>query len=44
MVGSENMAFEKMDPAALSPDARVAADALIVFMTYQNKGYTLLSF
>ena len=38
------LAFERIDPAALTPDVTVASDALIVLMTYQNKGYALLSF
>lgn len=35
---------EKIDPATLSPDVQVAADALIVLMAYQNDGYALMSF
>ena len=35
---------EKIDPKILSPDVTVAADALLVLMQYQNKGYALMSF
>ena len=38
------LAFEGSDPSALSPDVAVASDALIVLMTYQNRGFALLSF
>lgn len=44
LVCGQNLAFAKIDPAALTPDVQVASDALIVLMTYQNKGYALLSF
>jgi intracellular sulfur oxidation DsrE/DsrF family protein len=40
----QNLAFAKIDPASLSPLVKVASDALIVLMTYQNQGYALLSF
>jgi intracellular sulfur oxidation DsrE/DsrF family protein len=43
-VCGQNLAFEKVDPKTLSPDVEVATDALIVLMTYQSKGYALLSF
>jgi hypothetical protein len=31
-----------MTPATISPDVRVASDAMIVLMTYQNQDYALL--
>ena len=40
----QNLAFANIDPASLSPLVKVASDALIVLMTYQNQGYALLSF
>jgi len=43
-VCGQNLAAEKIDPATLTPDVRVAADALIVLMAYQNRGYAMLSF
>jgi intracellular sulfur oxidation DsrE/DsrF family protein len=35
---------EKIDPKTLTPDVQLAADALLVLMQYQNKGYALMSF
>src|SRR4029453_11355258 len=43
-VCGQNLAFDHIDPATLSPDVTIASDALIVIMTYQNNGYALLSF
>ena len=43
-VCGQHLAFAHDDPATLSPHVRVASDALIVLMTYQAQGYTLLSF
>lgn len=43
-VCGQNLAFAHVDPATISPDVRVASDALIVLMTYQNRGYALLSY
>ena len=43
-VCGQNLAFEGIDPAAITPEVRVASDALIALMTYQMKGYALLSF
>jgi intracellular sulfur oxidation DsrE/DsrF family protein len=43
-VCGQNLAFEKIDPRTLTPDVTIASDALLVLMTYQNKGYALLSF
>jgi intracellular sulfur oxidation DsrE/DsrF family protein len=43
-VCGQNLAFSKIDPATLTPDVKVASDALIVLMTYQNAGYALLSY
>ncbi len=35
---------EKIDPKTLTPDVTLAADALLVLIHFQNKGYALLSF
>ena len=43
-VRGQNLAADKIDPKTLSPDVQIATDALIVLMTYQNNGYSLLSF
>jgi intracellular sulfur oxidation DsrE/DsrF family protein len=43
-VCGQNLASERIDPRWLSPDVRVASDALIVLMTYQAEGYALMSF
>jgi intracellular sulfur oxidation DsrE/DsrF family protein len=43
-VCGQNLAADNIDPKTLSPEVRIAADALIVLMTYQSKGYALLSF
>ncbi len=43
-VCGQNLAAEKIDPKSLTPDVTVAADALLVLIEYQNKGYALLSF
>jgi intracellular sulfur oxidation DsrE/DsrF family protein len=43
-VCGQNLAFENIDPATLTKDVRVASDALVVLMTYQQDGYALLSF
>jgi intracellular sulfur oxidation DsrE/DsrF family protein len=43
-VCGQNLAFDKIDPKSLAPEVRVASDALIVLMTYQSKGFALLSF
>jgi len=43
-VCGQYLASEKIDPKTLSPDVTLAADALLVLMHYQNKGYALLSF
>jgi intracellular sulfur oxidation DsrE/DsrF family protein len=43
-VYGQNLAAEKIDPKSLSPDVEIASDALIVLMTYQNNGYSLLNF
>lgn len=44
LVCGQNLAFEHIDPKSLAPTVTVASDALIVLMTYQNRGYALLSF
>jgi len=43
-VCGQNLAFDHIDPKTLSGDVSVASDALIVLMTYQHDGYTLLGF
>jgi intracellular sulfur oxidation DsrE/DsrF family protein len=43
-VCGQNLAADNVDPATLVPEVKVASDALIVLMTYQNQGYALLSF
>jgi len=43
-VCGQNLAFDNIDPKVLTPEVRIASDALIVLMTYQNNGYALLSF
>ena len=40
----KHLAVDKIDPKTLSTDVEIASDALIVLMTYQNNGYSLLSF
>ncbi len=43
-VCGQYLAGEKIDPETLSRDVTIAADALLVLMQYQNKGYALISF
>jgi intracellular sulfur oxidation DsrE/DsrF family protein len=43
-VCGQYLAGEKIDPKTLTPDVRLAADALLILMQYQNKGYALMSF
>jgi intracellular sulfur oxidation DsrE/DsrF family protein len=43
-VCGQNLAFENVDPKSITPDVKVALDALIVLMAYQNEGYALMSF
>jgi intracellular sulfur oxidation DsrE/DsrF family protein len=43
-VCGQYLAGEKIDPKSLTRDVTVAADALLVLMQYQNKGYALMSF
>ena len=43
-VCGQYLAGEKIDPKTLTPDMTIAADALLVLMQYQNKGYALMSF
>jgi intracellular sulfur oxidation DsrE/DsrF family protein len=43
-VCGQNLAAENIDPKTITPDVAIASDALIVLMTYQNKGYALMSF
>jgi hypothetical protein len=44
VTGTQYQAGERTDLKTLVPDVLVAADALLVLMQYQNKGYALLSF
>src|SRR5262245_24858558 len=37
-VCGQNVAADKVDPQTLSPDVKIASDALIVIMAYQAKG------
>ena len=43
-VCGQNVIADKVDVKTLAPEVAVASDALIVLMTYQGKGYGLLSF
>ena len=43
-VCGQYLAGEKIDPKTLTPDVQLAADALLVLIQYQNKGYALMSF
>jgi len=43
-VCGQNLAFAHIDPATLAKSVTVASDALIVLMTYENRGYALLGF
>jgi intracellular sulfur oxidation DsrE/DsrF family protein len=43
-VCGQNLAADGVDPRSLTPDVRIASDALIVLMRYQNDGYAMLSF
>jgi intracellular sulfur oxidation DsrE/DsrF family protein len=43
-VCGQQLAAQDVDLATLTPDVLVASDALIVLMTYHEKGYAILSF
>jgi intracellular sulfur oxidation DsrE/DsrF family protein len=43
-VCGQNLAADQIDRASLDPVVSVASDALIVLMTYENRGYALLAF
>ena len=43
-VCGQNLAFAHIDPATLTKSVTVASDALIVLMTYENRGYAFLGF
>ena len=43
-VCGQYLAGERIDSKTLTPDVQLAADALLVLMQYQNKGYALMSF
>ena len=40
----QNLAALDITPRAVVPEVKIALDALVVLMAYQNKGYALLSF
>lgn len=44
LICGQQMRIDGITPAMLLPDVTVASDALIVLMTYQNRGYALMSF
>jgi intracellular sulfur oxidation DsrE/DsrF family protein len=43
-VCGQNLIAENIDMKTISGDVTIASDALIVLMTFQNKGYALLNF
>ena len=43
-VCGQNLAAEHIEQATLAPAVRVASDALIVLISYQNHGYAVLNF
>jgi len=43
-VCGQYLAAAQIDPKAITPDVTLAADALLVLMQYQKKGYALMSF
>jgi intracellular sulfur oxidation DsrE/DsrF family protein len=43
-VCGQNLAFEDVDPKAVTPEVSIALDALVVLIAYQNLGYALMSF
>ena len=43
-VCGQYLAGENIDPKTLTPLVRVASDALLVLIQYQNNGYALMSF
>jgi len=43
-VCGQNLAAEHIDSTTLAPTVRVASDALIVLISYQNHGYAVLNF
>jgi intracellular sulfur oxidation DsrE/DsrF family protein len=43
-VCGQYLAAQKIDPKTLTADVTVAADALLVLIQYQNKGYALMTF
>ena len=43
-VCGQYVAAEKIVPQSLTPDERLAADALLVLIHYQNQGYAVVSF
>jgi len=44
LVCGQNLVADDVDRASLTPDVKIASDALIVLMTYENDGYALLPF
>jgi intracellular sulfur oxidation DsrE/DsrF family protein len=43
-VCGQYLAAEKIAPKSLTPEVKLAADALLVLIHYQNQGYAMLSF
>ena len=43
-VCGQHIAAEHVDPKSLSPLVTIASDAYLVLITYQNRGYALMSF
>ena len=44
LVCGQHLAAEHIDPKILSPDIKVASDAYLVLINYQNRGYALMLF
>jgi intracellular sulfur oxidation DsrE/DsrF family protein len=44
MVCGQFLGAMKIDPGSLSPDAKVASEAFLTLITYQNNGYAVLEF
>lgn len=44
LVCGQHLAAEHIDPKTLSPDVRIASDAYLVLISYQNRGFALMLF
>ena len=44
LVCGQHLAAEHIDPKTLSPDVKIASDAYLVLINYQNRGYALMLF